>query len=51
MARKGDGMTRREFLRNASLATGAVTLTGAVSATALAGEKAAPKLGAQLVGK
>jgi peptide/nickel transport system substrate-binding protein len=51
MSRKGDGMTRREFLRNASLATGAVALTGAISAPALAGEKVAPKLGAQLIGK
>ncbi len=51
MAKKQAGMSRREFLRNTGLATGAVALTGILPTTALAGEKSEQKIGAQLIGK
>ena len=46
MSQKRKGMTRREFLRDAALATGTVALAGVVPAQA-----AEQKLGAQLIGK
>jgi peptide/nickel transport system substrate-binding protein len=51
MSHRKQGMTRREFLRNASLTTGAVVLAGVGSTTTLAGQKTEPKLGAQFIGK
>ncbi len=51
MAQKRTGMTRREFLQNAGLATGAVALTGLAPALATAAETTDPKIGAQLIGK
>ncbi len=53
MARKPKGLTRREFLRDAALAAGAMGVAGALpAATASAQGKAAePKLGSQLIGK
>jgi len=51
MARKRKGMTRREFLRDAALATGTVALAGLTPAQVQAGQAAEPKIGAQLIGK
>jgi peptide/nickel transport system substrate-binding protein len=55
MARQPSGLTRREFLRDAALATGGAALAGAVpaiTASAQTGARAPePKIGAQLIGK
>jgi peptide/nickel transport system substrate-binding protein len=51
MSRRKQGMTRREFLRNASLTTGALVLAGVGSTTTLAGQQTESKLGAQFIGK
>jgi peptide/nickel transport system substrate-binding protein len=51
MSQKARGVTRREFMLDAALASGAVTLAGLAPTAALAGEKGEPKLGAQLIGK
>jgi peptide/nickel transport system substrate-binding protein len=51
MFTKRKGMTRREFLRNAALATGAVTLSGLAPGLPPVGRAAEQKLGAQLIGK
>jgi len=48
MSRKRTGMTRREFLQHAALASGAMALAGLAPAASLAGE---PKIGTQLIGK
>jgi len=44
-------VTRREFLRNAALGAGAITLSGQAARLASAGQAAEPKLGAHLIGK
>jgi peptide/nickel transport system substrate-binding protein len=44
-------MTRREFFRDAALASGTVALAGLIPGPALAGQAAEPKLGAQFIGK
>ncbi|MBI4841754.1 MAG: twin-arginine translocation signal domain-containing protein [candidate division NC10 bacterium] len=51
MSQKRKRMTRREFLRDAALATGTVALAGVVPVRAHAGQASEPKLGAQLIGK
>ncbi len=51
MAHHRRGITRREFLRNTSLAAGAVSLGGLAPTLAQAGQAAEPKLGAHLIGK
>ncbi len=51
MSQKRRRMTRREFLRDAALATGTVALAGVIPAPAIAGQAPEPKLGAQLIGK
>ena len=51
MAKRQTGMSRREFLRNTGLASGAVALTGILPTATLAGEKAEQKIGSQLIGK
>jgi len=51
MSQKAKGVTRREFMLDAALASGAVTLAGLAPAAALAGQAGEPKLGAQLIGK
>jgi peptide/nickel transport system substrate-binding protein len=51
MAHKRKGVTRREFLRDAALATGTVALAGLTPAQVRAGQAAEPKLGTQLIGK
>jgi peptide/nickel transport system substrate-binding protein len=50
MSKKAKGVTRREFLLDTALASGALAFTGFVPATSLAGQ-AEPKLGAQFIGK
>ena len=50
MSKKAKGVTRREFLLDTALASGAVALTGLAPTTSLAGQ-AEPKLGAQFIGK
>jgi len=50
MSRKPAGVTRREFLRDVTLATGTLALAG-IAPTALAGQAADQKMGAQLIGK
>jgi peptide/nickel transport system substrate-binding protein len=51
MAKKRTGVTRREFLQHAALASGAVALTGLVPTATLAGQTGEPKIGTQLIGK
>jgi len=51
MPRRERGVTRREFLRDAAAATGAVTLAGLIPDLTQAGQASEPKLGAQLIGK
>ncbi len=51
MAKKRTGVTRREFLQHAALASGAVALTGLVPTAALAAQAGEQKIGAQLIGK
>ena len=54
MAKKPQGRTRREFLRDATVAAGSVALAGAlpaVDAVAQGAKAPEPKLGAQLIGK
>jgi len=51
MAKKRTGVTRREFLQHAALASGAVALTGLVPTAALAGQAGEAKIGSQLIGK
>jgi peptide/nickel transport system substrate-binding protein len=51
MAQKRTGLTRREFLRDAAMATGGVALAGLIPGPAHAGQASEPKLGAQLIGK
>jgi peptide/nickel transport system substrate-binding protein len=51
MAKKQAGMTRREFLRNTGLATGAVALAGLAPTTTLTAQAGEQKIGAQLIGK
>ena len=50
MSRKQAGVTRREFLRDVTLATGTLALAG-IAPAALAGQAAEQKIGAQLIGK
>ncbi len=50
MSTKRSGMTRRDFLCDAGLATGAIALSSVLSTAALAGQPE-PKLGARLIGK
>ena len=50
MSKKSPGVTRREFLLDTALASGALALTGLAPTTSLAGQ-AEPKLGAQFIGK
>jgi peptide/nickel transport system substrate-binding protein len=50
MSKKSRGVTRREFLLDTALASGALALTGLAPTTSLAGQ-AEPKLGAQFIGK
>ena len=50
MSRKQAGVTRREFLRGVTLATGTLALAG-IAPAALAGQAADQKMGAQLIGK
>jgi peptide/nickel transport system substrate-binding protein len=51
MPRKGRGVTRREFLRDAAVATGTAALATLTPALAQGGQAVEPKLGAQLIGK
>ena len=51
MAKKHTGMTRREFLRNTGLATGAAALAGLAPTTTLIAQAGEQKIGAQLIGK
>ena len=51
MAHNRRGITRREFLRNTSMAAGAVSLGGLAPTLVQAGQAAEPKLGARLIGK
>ena len=54
MAKKPQGRTRREFLRDAAVAAGGAALAGAlpaVDAVAQGAKAPEPKLGAQLIGK
>ena len=51
MSQRTKGVTRHGFLLDAGVATSAVALTVMTPTLAAAGEKAAPKLGAQLIGK
>ena len=51
MAKKQAGMTRREFLRNTGLATGAAALAGLAPTTTLTAQAGEQKIGAQLIGK
>jgi peptide/nickel transport system substrate-binding protein len=50
MAKKRSGVTRREFLLDAAVASGAVALAGLAPTATLAGQ-AEPKLGGQFIGK
>ena len=51
MASRRKGITRREFLRNTTLAAGAVSLGGLAPTLVQAGQASEPKLGARLIGK
>ena len=51
MAHHRRGITRREFLRNTSLAAGAVSLTGLAPTLVRAGQASEAKLGGQFIGK
>jgi len=51
MAKKRTGVTRREFLQQAALASGAIALTGFAPAAALAAQAGEQKIGSQLIGK
>ncbi|MBI3084837.1 MAG: twin-arginine translocation signal domain-containing protein [candidate division NC10 bacterium] len=51
MSQKRKRITRREFLRDAALATGTVALAGMIPTQARAGQASEPKLGARLIGK
>ena len=51
MSRDSKGRTRREFLRDAALASGVVAVGGIAPTLSLAGQAAEPKLGATLIGK
>jgi len=51
MSKNPKGRTRREFLRDAAMAAGAIPLASLAPRLALAGQAAEPKLGAQLIGK
>ena len=51
MSKNPKGSTRREFLRDAALAAGAVTLGGFAPTLVRAGQASEPKMGAQLIGK
>lgn len=51
MAHHRRGITRREFLRNTSLAAGAVSLAGLAPTLVRAGQASEAKLGAQFIGK
>jgi hypothetical protein len=51
MAKKRTGMSRREFMRNAGLATGALALSGMAPAASLAAQAGEQKIGSQLIGK
>jgi peptide/nickel transport system substrate-binding protein len=51
MAKKRTGVTRREFLQQAALASGAVALTGFAPTAALAAQAGEAKIGSQLIGK
>ena len=51
MAKKRTGVTRREFLQHAALASGAVALTGLAPTAALAAQAGEQKIGSQLIGK
>ena len=51
MAHKRKAITRREFLRDAGLATGTLALAGLIPSLAEGGQASEPKLGAHLIGK
>ena len=51
MTKKGMVATRREFLRDATLATGTLAVASAFPRWAIAGQAAEAKLGAQFIGK
>jgi peptide/nickel transport system substrate-binding protein len=51
MSKRRSGVTRREFLRGAVLATGTVAVAGIRPTLALAGQAPEAKMGAQLIGK
>ena len=51
MAKKRTGVTRREFLQQAALASGAMALTGLAPTAVLAGQAGEQKIGSQLIGK
>ena len=51
MAKQRTGVTRREFLQQTALASGAVALTGLAPTAALAAQAGEQKIGSQLIGK
>jgi len=51
MAKKRAGVTRREFLQQAAMASGAMALTGFAPTAALAAQAGEQKIGSQLIGK
>jgi peptide/nickel transport system substrate-binding protein len=51
MAKKQAGVTRREFLQQAALASGAMALTSLAPTAVLAGQAGEQKIGSQLIGK
>jgi peptide/nickel transport system substrate-binding protein len=51
MSQRHQGISRREFLLDAALATGTVALAGLTPGVGHAGQSGEPKLGAQLIGK
>ena len=51
MAKKRTGVTRREFLQHAALASGAMALTGLAPTATLVAQAGEQKIGAQLIGK
>jgi peptide/nickel transport system substrate-binding protein len=51
MSRDSKGRTRREFLRDAALASGALAAGGIAPTLSLAGQAGEPKIGATLIGK
>ncbi len=51
MAKKRTGVTRREFLQHAALASGAMALTSLAPTAALAAQAGEAKIGSQLIGK